>query len=168
MYTYPYLRTGDEMNLHLPQTEEARVEAAVLMNITNNLITPRNGEPLVAATQDFLTTSYLITQKDVFLTKENFCRYAGYFSDCLEHIDIPAPAIYKPTPLWTGKQLFTLLVCPNAKESSRVNVESKEKFYTEGKGHLCASDGYVCFRNGYHMCGALGKKTLGIYTQILC
>ena len=44
---------GDEMNLHLPQTEEAKAEAATLMSITNNLITARNGEPLVAATQDF-------------------------------------------------------------------------------------------------------------------
>jgi DNA-directed RNA polymerase III subunit RPC1 len=43
---------GDEMNLHLPQTEEARAEAAELMLITRNLITPRNGEPLVAATQE--------------------------------------------------------------------------------------------------------------------
>ena len=50
------------MNMHLPQTEEARVEASELMSITNNLITPRNGEPLVAATQDFLTCAYLVTQ----------------------------------------------------------------------------------------------------------
>ena len=42
---------GDEMNMHLPQTEEAKAEAEELMCITNNLVTPRNGEPLVAATQ---------------------------------------------------------------------------------------------------------------------
>ena len=39
------------MNMHLPQTEEAKAEAEELMCITNNLVTPRNGEPLVAATQ---------------------------------------------------------------------------------------------------------------------
>jgi len=39
------------MNMHLPQTEEAKAEAANLMIITNNLVSPRNGEPLVAATQ---------------------------------------------------------------------------------------------------------------------
>ena len=95
---------GDEMNMHLPQTEEAKAEvrdnihihihtyssyihtymqAAELMIITNNLVSPRNGEPLVAATQgrsvcmclshffvlndytlsDFLTGAYLLTQK---------------------------------------------------------------------------------------------------------
>jgi DNA-directed RNA polymerase III subunit RPC1 len=46
---------GDEMNMHLPQTEEARTEASLLMGVEKNLITPRNGEPLVAASQDFLT-----------------------------------------------------------------------------------------------------------------
>lgn len=41
---------GDEMNIHLPQTEEARAEARILMNVKNNLLIPRSGEPLVAAT----------------------------------------------------------------------------------------------------------------------
>lgn len=42
---------GDEMNLHLPQTEEARTEAALLMDVRDNLITSRSGEPLIAAHQ---------------------------------------------------------------------------------------------------------------------
>lgn len=58
------------------------------MNITNNLITPRNGEPLVAATQDFLTGSYLVTQKDVFFSKDEFCRFANFFGDALEVVFI--------------------------------------------------------------------------------
>jgi DNA-directed RNA polymerase beta' subunit len=46
----------------LVQTEEARAEAFTLMNVVRNLVTPRNGEPLVCATQDFLTASFLLTQ----------------------------------------------------------------------------------------------------------
>ncbi|CAF4893808.1 unnamed protein product, partial [Rotaria sp. Silwood2] len=46
---------GDEMNLHLPQTEEAKAEALVLMGTKSNLVTPRNGEMIIGATQDFLT-----------------------------------------------------------------------------------------------------------------
>jgi DNA-directed RNA polymerase III subunit RPC1 len=42
---------GDEMNLHLPQTEEARAEALILMGSKSNLVTPRNGELLIAAIQ---------------------------------------------------------------------------------------------------------------------
>jgi len=55
--------------------------------------------------QDFLTGAYLLTQKDVFLTKADFCRLLAYFSDALEHIDVPPPAILKPRRLWTGKQV---------------------------------------------------------------
>ncbi|EPB71452.1 RNA polymerase Rpb1, domain 1 [Ancylostoma ceylanicum] len=42
---------GDEMNLHLPQTYEAKAEANLLMSVKTNLVTPRSGEPLIAAIQ---------------------------------------------------------------------------------------------------------------------
>jgi len=151
---------GDEMNMHLPQTEEARAEAGILLDITNNLITPRNGEPLVAATQDFLTGAYLMTAKDVFYTREQLCRLLAYLSDATEHIDLPKPTIWKPRKLWTGKQVFSLLVRPNKASTSFVNIESEEKFYTKDK-HFCPQDGYVAFRNGELLSGNLGKKTLG-------
>ena len=53
---------GDEMNIHVPQTLEAKAEAYYLMRVQENL-TPKNGEPIVALTQDFLTTAFLITKK---------------------------------------------------------------------------------------------------------
>lgn len=39
------------MNLHVPQTEEARAEALTLMRICENIVSPRAGQPLIAATQ---------------------------------------------------------------------------------------------------------------------
>ena len=42
---------GDEMNLHVPQTQEAKTEAHQLMGVMSNLCTPKNGEILIAATQ---------------------------------------------------------------------------------------------------------------------
>jgi DNA-directed RNA polymerase III subunit RPC1 len=151
---------GDEMNMHLPQTEEAKTEAAELMNIRYNLITPRNGEPLVAATQDFLTGAHLLTRKDTFLTKAEFLRLVAYLSDANEHIDLPEPAIYKPRRLWTGKQVISVLVRPNQSTTCFVNVESKERFYTSDR-YFCKDDGFVCFHDGELISGNLGKKTLG-------
>lgn len=46
---------GDEMNLHVPQTEEARAEASELMGVMHNLCTPKSGEILIAATQACLS-----------------------------------------------------------------------------------------------------------------
>ena len=153
---------GDEMNLHLPQTEEARAEARHLLSVPYNLTTPRNGEPLVAASQDFLSASYLLTQKDQFFNREEFCQLVAYFGDASEHIDLPAPAIWKPTQLWTGKQVFSMMLRPNRDSPVRVNFETKEKnFSSMGETHFCPNDGWVAFRNSELISGNIAKKTLG-------
>lgn len=94
---------GDEMNIHLPQTQEARTEAALLMGTVQNLSTPKNGDLLICATQDFLTCAYLLTSKDTFLTRAQFCLMCCYMMDAKQHVDIPHPSIVKPVELWTGQ-----------------------------------------------------------------
>ena len=151
---------GDEMNMHLPQTEEARTEASLLMGVKNNLTTPRNGEPLVAASQDFLSAAYLLTQKDRFFTREKFCQLVSYYGNAEEHIDLPSPAIIKPIELWTGKQVFGLMLRPNKASQVLVNFETKEKNYASNK-HYCRNDGWVTFRSSELLSGNIAKKTLG-------
>ena len=154
---------GDEMNMHLPQTEEARSEANVLMGVHQNLATPRNGEPLVAASQDFLSGAYLITQKDQFFTKEMFCSLVAYFGLADEHVDVPIPAVVKPVPLWTGKQVFTCILKPNRQTTTTVNFEMNEKNYDAVKGmkHFCPNDGWVAFRNSELISGNIAKGAIG-------
>ncbi|CAL9754379.1 unnamed protein product [Musa acuminata subsp. burmannicoides] len=151
---------GDEMNLHVPQTEEARTEALMLMGVQNNLCTPKNGEILVASTQDFLTSSFLITRKDTFYDRAAFSLMCSYMGDSMDPIDLPSPAIIKPIELWTGKQLFSVLIRPNAHTKVFLNLMVKEKIYTKSET-MCPSDGYVYFRNSELICGQLGKVTLG-------
>jgi hypothetical protein len=152
---------GDEMNLHVPQTEEARTEALLLMGVQENLVTPRHGEPLVTSTQDFITTNYLLTQKDVFYDRAEFQTLCTYFSDAKEDVVMPPPAIVKPMRLWTGKQLFSLLVKPNNDAHwPIVSVELKEKNYTSNTV-MCPRDGYVVFRESQLMCGNICKPTVG-------
>jgi DNA-directed RNA polymerase III subunit RPC1 len=154
---------GDEMNMHLPQTEEARIEANMLMGVHHNLATPRNGEPLVACSQDFLSAAYLITQRDQFFSREMFCSLVSYFGLAEEQIDVPLPAILKPVPLWTGKQVFTCIVKPNKQTTALVNFEMKEKNYDTNKKlkHFCPNDGWVAFRNSELISGNIAKKTIG-------
>ena len=149
------------MNLHLPQTEEAKAEALMLMGTDHNLSAPKNGELLVSATQDFLTCAYLITSKDVYFTRAQFAMYCCYMVDAKQEIHLPRPAIIKPVELWTGKQLFNVLIRPNSQCRVFVNVEIKEKFYSREGEHLCPRDGYVQFINSEHISGRLGKVVLG-------
>ncbi|XP_031282387.1 DNA-directed RNA polymerase III subunit 1 [Pistacia vera] len=163
---------GDEMNMHVPQTEEARTEALMLMGVQNNLCTPKNGEILVASTQDFLTSSFLITRKDTFYDRAAFSLMCCYLGDGMDLIDLPTPAILKPIELWTGKQVFNVLLRPHANMRVYLNLTVKEKTYsnklirTEGDEEIridsmCPNDGFVYVRNSELISGQVGKATLG-------
>ncbi len=52
---------GDEMNLHIPQTEEARAEAEVLMEVQTQIITPKNGYNIIGCVEDSVTGCFLLT-----------------------------------------------------------------------------------------------------------
>eukprot|EP00727_Mastigamoeba_balamuthi_P012494 m51a1_g7868 putative beta and beta-prime subunits of dna dependent rna-polymerase (1422) ;mRNA; f:275352-280573 len=155
---------GDEMNLHLPQTEEARAEAQELMEIRKNLITPRTGDILIASTQDFLTSAYLLSRKDTFYDRRRFAQLCACIGDGAEQVDLPPPTIVKPVELWTGKQLFRVVVRPNMHSPVLLNTECKSKTYwkdNKDSEYMCPRDGYVCFRNSELLCGVLDKATLG-------
>lgn len=154
---------GDEMNIHLPQTEQAKVEAMLLMGSIENIISPKNGEPIITPLQDFLTSSFLLTNKDTFLDRSQFCKLMSYITDANEMIDIPPPVILKPIELWTGKQVVSTLITPNKNISPIINIEVKEKNYlpNENKKHFDRNDGYVCFFNSELISGNVGKSSLG-------
>jgi hypothetical protein len=63
--------------------------------VQNNLCTPKNGEILVASTQDFLTSSFLITRKDTFYDRAAFSLMCSYMVDGMDTVDLPTPAILK-------------------------------------------------------------------------
>ncbi|XP_071250702.1 DNA-directed RNA polymerase III subunit RPC1 isoform X1 [Salvelinus alpinus] len=155
---------GDEMNLHLPQTEEAKAEALVLMGTKANLVTPRNGEPLIAAIQDFLTGAYLLTLKDTFFDRSKACQIVASILVGVDEkikIALPHPAILKPMTLWTGKQLFGLILKPSKDCPVKANLRTKGKQYS-GKGEdLCSNDSFVVIQNSELMCGTMDKGTLG-------
>lgn len=158
---------GDEMNLHLPQTEEARAEAVELMGLRHNMVTPRNGQPLIAAMQDFITASHLLTNKDVFYTKAEFTQICCQFCDALLHLDIPAPAVVHPKTLWTGKQVIQVLLKPNSKAAVNVTLGAKCRTFQRGSTtglygpEFCPVDGYLIVRNSEIIAGTLDKSNIG-------
>jgi DNA-directed RNA polymerase III subunit RPC1 len=87
---------GDEMNIHFPQTIQAQAEIRTLMNVSNNILTPKSGAPIISPTQDFLTSSFMITHKDNFFDRSTFCRLLGQVTGCETSIKIPTPSIIFP------------------------------------------------------------------------
>ena len=62
---------GDEMNLHIPQTEEARAEAEILMEVETQIMSPKHGLNVIGCIEDAVTGNYLLTDDNTILTKED-------------------------------------------------------------------------------------------------
>ena len=141
------------------------------MSVKHNLVTPRNGEPVIAAIQDFITASFLLSRKDQFFDRRQFTQICCYLADANMQIDIPPPIIWKPIRLWTGKQIFNVLMRPNKQSKIFVNVESKCHKWEEAKASnypwmkpapdLSPNDGWLVIVNSEIMCGVMDKATVG-------
>ncbi|KAI9371302.1 DNA-directed RNA polymerase III largest subunit [Aspergillus egyptiacus] len=155
---------GDEMNLHVPQTEEARAEAMELMGVKNNLATPKNGEPIIGAIQDFISAAYLLSSKDNFYDRRSFTQVCLYMLGPETRFDLPPPAVLKPQMLWTGKQVFNILMRPNKDDPVLVNLDAACRQFKLVKGQprdLDANDAWLVIRNSEVMCGVMDKSTVG-------
>ena len=61
---------GDEMNIHVPQTEEAQAEARMLLYIPHNIVSPKNGSIVVGPELDSTVGNYLLTNNMTISRKE--------------------------------------------------------------------------------------------------
>ena len=52
---------GDQMAIHVPISDEAQAEARILMLAANNILSPKDGKPIVTPGQDMVLGNYYIT-----------------------------------------------------------------------------------------------------------
>lgn len=52
---------GDEMNLHILQTEEAQAEAKHLMKVEGQIVSPRHGHAIIKPQEDHVSGAYFLT-----------------------------------------------------------------------------------------------------------
>jgi DNA-directed RNA polymerase subunit A' len=146
---------GDEMNLHVPQSEEARAEARVLMRVQEQILSPRYGGPIIGALQDYISAAFLLTRKSSLYTENqvNQLLAAGQFTG-----ELPPPAIHNPVKLWTGKQIFSMFIPEGINISFKANVCRKCNVCMKED---CAYDSYVVVRNGELQFGVVDEKAFG-------
>ncbi|MCW3981479.1 MAG: DNA-directed RNA polymerase subunit A' [Candidatus Bathyarchaeota archaeon] len=146
---------GDEMNLHIPQSEEARTEALVLMQVQDQILSPRFGGPIIGAIRDFITSAYLLTKKTTLVSKEDVCRLlstAGYEGS------LPKPEVTKPKPMWSGKQIFSLFLPKDFNYSLKATTcQSCTKCLREE----CSYDAYVVIKKGVLKSGVIDRRSIG-------
>jgi len=146
---------GDEMNLHIPQSEEARTEARLLMQVQDQILSPRFGGPIIGAIRDFITAAYLFTRRTSYLTKDEVSRLvvgAGYIGP------LPPPKVKEPQPLWTGKQIFSLFLPKDMNYVLKANIcQGCDKCQEED----CPYDAYIVVKNGELVSGVIDRRSIG-------
>ncbi|KAL0662919.1 hypothetical protein Bca4012_099756 [Brassica carinata] len=145
--TYDADFDGDEMNVHFPQDEISRAEAYNIVNANNQYARPSNGDPLRALIQDHIVSSVLLTKGDTFMDKDEFNQllFSSGVTDMVlssfsgqsgkkvtqsasnAELLTVTPAILKPVPLWTGKQVITAVLNVITKGHPPFSVEKATK-----------------------------------------
>ncbi|KAG9395956.1 RNA polymerase Rpb1 domain 5 [Carpediemonas membranifera] len=144
---------GDEMNLHVPQSLEARAEVKHIMATPKQIITPQGNKPVIGIVQDTLLGSNLLTRRDEFITKKEMMNLMMWLPDW-DGV-MPSPAVVFPTPLWTGKQIISALL-------PKVNLVAFHASHDKADTSVAPiADTRVIVRNGTLIAGMLCKKTLG-------
>ena len=147
---------GDEMNLHVPQSLTARADAEQLMMVPRNIINPQSNSNIMGIEQDALLGVTRMTKRNVFIEKEVFMNAMMWIQDW-DGV-LPIPTILKPRPLWTGKQLFSM-VCP--KVNYRQNSSIKGEIKKDNPNPFMLYDAEVLILDGELIHGVCDKKTCG-------
>jgi len=130
---------GDEMNIHSPQNEEARIEAKNLMNVKENLMSPKNNSNLIGCISDAITGGYLLSHDT--LSK----------GDAQQLLFESGKQISFNKKELSGNEIFSEIL-PD------INHELKTK--TEGKENLK-------IKNGNIISGTVDKYAFGVEDGIL-
>ncbi|MHC1635867.1 MAG: DNA-directed RNA polymerase subunit A' [Candidatus Methanospirareceae archaeon] len=156
---------GDEMNLHVLQTEEARAEAKILMEVQRNILSPRFGGVIIGGLHDCISGLFLLTISKKKFEKEEVLNILRK----IDIKDLPEPAGFIPTekgkvPYWTGKQIFSVILPKGLNLQFRAKVCMK--CFKKGEECLkekCPRNGYVLIRDGELISGAIDENAVGAF-----
>ncbi len=146
---------GDEMNLHVVQTDEARGEAKELMMVQEHILSPRYGGPIIGGLQDYISGAYLLTSKATLLTRKEaleLLSVTGYRGE------LPEPAITSPKEYWTGKQLVSLFLPKDFTLKAKASINAGN---LKCEDEDCLHDSYIVIKKGRLLTGVLDKKSIG-------
>uniref|UniRef100_A0A0E0DM49 DNA-directed RNA polymerase subunit n=1 Tax=Oryza meridionalis TaxID=40149 RepID=A0A0E0DM49_9ORYZ len=151
---------GDEMNMHVPQSFETRAEVLELMMVPKCIVSPQSNRPVMGIVQDTLLGCRKITKRDTLIEKDVFMNILMWWEDF--DGKVPAPAILKPRPIWTGKQVFNLII------PKQINLIRFSGWHSEADtGFITPGDTMVLIEKGELLSGTLCQKTLGTSTGSL-
>ena len=110
---------GDEMNLHVMQTQEAQAEAVYLMKVDKQVLSPRHGHAIIKPQEDHVSGLYFLTREESEFSKED----ASALLYLVGITELPEPD--RKNGRYSGKLLFSQLLPKNI--SARINSKLGEE-----------------------------------------
>ncbi len=148
---------GDEMNMHVPQTEEARAEATILLSVHENILSPRFGGPIIGGIHDHVSGIFMLTHGTRWFTKEEALYLLRYTH--IEHMP-PVGKEENGVLYWSNKQIFSMILPDQLNmvfhASSCLNCDTCKK-------EMCERDAYVRIIDGILEAGTIDKKAIGAF-----
>ena len=158
---------GDEMNMHFPQNEIARAEALQIADTDHQYLVATSGKPLRGLIQDHISMGVWLTNRDTMFDRGEYQQllYSSLRPEnshtTTDRVESVTPAILKPRPMWTGKQIITT-VLKNITPTSHPGLTLFGKSQTDGaRWGAKSEEGAVVFQSGELLCGILDKAHLG-------
>lgn len=124
------------------------------MAVPRQIISPQSNKPVMGIVQDSLLGTMLMTQRDVFIDYEEAMQLFMWVPEVGvngEVNQLPPPAILKPKPLWTGKQIYSLLI-PNL---------NMQRIKDKANAYCCPKDTNILIERGDLIQGSLTKQMVG-------
>jgi len=102
---------GDEMNLHVIQSEEARAEAKILMRVQEHILTPRYGGAVIGGIHDHISGAYLLSRPGTLIRQAHGLEMLGNIGYTGK-----LPELVKDEngqPAYRGQDLISLIIPDN-------------------------------------------------------
>lgn len=142
---------GDEMNMHVFQTEESRAEAKSLMRVQEHILSPRFGGPIIGGIHDHISGAYLLTRKSAIFNEDEVFQI-------VKRARMPLPDPKGET--WTGKEIFSLLLPEDLNMVYKAEICRK---CDECLKQECKNDAYVIIEDGQLKTGVIDDKAFGSF-----
>ena len=153
---------GDEMNLHVVQSEEARAEARILMRVQEHIRSPRFGGAVIGAIHDHITGMFLLTHGDASYDRDQTVRILSRIDF---HGPLPEP-IYpqaKGGPHWSGRQIFSVLL----PKDMNLKFNASVYFADRSEKENAELDTIVEIRNGEMLRGPVDGRSIAAFKGII-
>lgn len=149
---------GDEMNLHVPQTEEGKAEARELMYVQDQIISPRYGAPIIVPAEDGISSAVILTLKSTSFDR-------GQAMQLLWEAGIKElPEADSPGERYSGKLIFSQLLPKDLNleyKTTTCNALRQAGICKDCTEKECPNDAYLRIENGKLVSGVIDTASLG-------